>query len=83
MNTAEMWLKAQNDGLTYYCPEHGLLYSKNTGLIDNDEFNDSVYMGDFCSVTLNELMNYRWTVAVGFMTVEEAEKKFGIKIIRN
>lgn len=82
MNTAEMWIAAQNDGLIYCCPKHGLLYSRNMGLIDNDEFNDTVYMDEFYKLTLNELMNYRWTVAVGFMTIEEAEKKFGIKIIQ-
>ena len=85
MNTAEMWVKAQTDECVYKCLESEMLYSKNTGLIDNEDdyYNDVVYLQDFHGTTFDELMNFEWEAVDDVMTVEEAEKKYGIKIIRN
>ena len=85
MKTAEMWIMAQTDDRVYKCLECNALYSKNTGLIDNDDdrYNDTVYLQDLTGITLDELMDFEWTVANDVMTVDEAEKKYGIKIIRN
>ncbi len=84
MNTAEMWIKAQSDGYTYECPEHKMLYSKRVGLVENGYcFNDTIYIGDLpSSDTLDEFMSYEWKLADGYMTIEEAEEKYGIKIVR-
>ena len=83
MNTAEMWLKAQKDGCTYKCPEQELLYSKETGLIEDDEYNETCYPSYFegAEYTFDKLMSFKWEKADGFMTVKEAEEKYGIKII--
>ena len=39
MNTAEMWLKAQEDGKIYECINGDIAYSKAMGLVDKDDFN--------------------------------------------
>ena len=75
MNTAEMWLKAQEDGKTYYC--NSMKYQKDIGLV-------SVGTGltwDCDSwVFLDDLMNEKWSDCQT-MTKSEAEKKFNIKIV--
>ena len=80
MNTAEMWLQAQKDGLCYkmIIPETNgeeLFYQKNVGLFDGDgyivELND---LGEFDDFMLN-----RWEARI--MTRAEAEAKFYIKIV--
>lgn len=83
MNTVEMWTNAQNSGYVYECPEYNMLYSKKAGLVENDDYNDTIYMDNFVSyMTLDKLMSLEWRYANNFMTIEEAEKKYGIKIIR-
>lgn len=80
MNTAEMWLQAQKDGLCYkmiISENNGeeLFYQKNVGLFDGDgyvvEFNN---FGEFDDFMLN-----RWEARI--MTRAEAEAKFYIKIV--
>lgn len=80
MNTAEMWLQAQKDGLCYkmiISKNNGeeLFYQKNVGLFDGDgyvvEFNN---FGEFDDFMLN-----RWEARI--MTRAEAEAKFYIKIV--
>lgn len=83
MNTVEMWTKAQNNGCTYRCPKYQMLYSKAVGLVEDDDYNDTVYMDDFVSsITLDELMSFDWVEVNNVMTAEEAEKKYGIKILK-
>ena len=82
MSTVEMYLAAQISGLMYKCPSADMLYSKSTGLINNDEYNDRVYL-DELGCSFDELMAYEWFVADDFMTIAEAEKKLGVKIIRD
>lgn len=84
MNTAEMWINAQKDGCTYECPNEELLYSKKVGLVENDAFNEPVHPSQFESweYTFDKLMSFEWKRADGYMTIKEAEEKYGIKIIR-
>ena len=78
MNTAEMWLKAQEDGKTYYSKEADALYSKEFGLVEERDISLKVNMGDF--PTFEHLMRSKWE-EVKVMTKAEAEKKFGIRIV--
>ena len=78
MNTAEMWLKAQEDGKTYYSKEADALYSKEFGLVEERDISLKVNMGDF--PTFEHLMRSEWE-EVKVMTKAEAEKKFGIRIV--
>lgn len=81
MNTAEMWLAAQVDGRVYKCPKEKMLYSKKFGLINGGICNDIIDLDEFdCS--FNQLMSYVWYVADEFITIEEAEQRLGVKIIR-
>ena len=78
MNTAEMWLKAQEDGKTYYSKKADALYSKEFGLVEERDISLKVSMGDF--PTFEHLMRSEWE-EVKVMTKAEAEKKFGIRIV--
>ena len=78
MNTAEMWLKAQEDGKTYYSKEADALYSKEFGLVEEGDISQKVSMGDF--PTFEHLMKSKWE-EVKAMTKAEAEKKYKIRIV--
>ena len=47
LNTAEMWLKAQEDGKIYYSEKADALYSKEFGLVEEEDNSQKVSMGDF------------------------------------
>ena len=77
MNTAEMWLKAQEDGKTYIVKQQTLCYSKQRGL-----FHATNCHSDFNNFTLDRFLNLEWTeMQEEIMTKAEAEKKFGIRIV--
>ena len=78
MNTAEMWLKAQEDGKTYYSKDADALYSKEFGLVEERDISLKVSMGDF--PTFEHLMKSKWE-EVKVMSKAEAEKKYGIRIV--
>ena len=78
MNTAEMWLKAQEDGKTYCSKDADALYSKEFGLVEERDISLKVSMGDF--PTFEHLMRSEWE-EVKVMTKAEAEKKYGIRIV--
>ena len=78
LNTAEMWLKAQEDGKTYYSKKADALYSKEFGLAEEEDISQKVSMGDF--PTFEHLMQSEWE-EVKTMTKAEVETKFGIKIV--
>ena len=78
MNTAEMWLKAQEDGKTYYSKDADALYSKESGLVEERDISLKVSMGDF--PTFEHLMKSKWE-EVKVMSKAEAEKKYGIRIV--
>ena len=77
MNTAEMWLKAQEDGKTYIC--NSVLYNKKTGFISATSL-DPWPISAFDSI--DTLMEAQWSLhQEEIMTKAEAEKKFGIRIV--
>ena len=78
MNTAEMWLKAQEDGKIYYSKDADALYFKEFGLVEEGDISQKVSMGDF--PTFEHLMKSKWE-EVKVMTKAEAEKKYGIRIV--
>lgn len=83
MNTAEMWLKAQNDGKIYESVGGDIAYSRDLGLVDKYDFSPwKLGAWDYDrSNAFDNLMTCEWEEMENVMTVEEAEVKFGIKII--
>ena len=77
MNTAEMWLKAQEDGKTYIC--NSVLYNKKTGFISATELKPwPISAFD----NIDTLMEAQWSLyQVEIMNKAEAEKKYGIRIV--
>ena len=82
LNTAEMWLKAQEDGKTYIVKQKTLCYSKERGLFYSTDLTSYNYLKDFKNWKFDQLLSLEWTeMAEEFMTKAEAEKKYGIKIV--
>lgn len=80
MKTAEMWVKAQEDGMCYETVEQGpdtvtLYYQKDKGLFDDDSMRCGPDMWNY----FDDLMNEQWRLRT--MTKSEAEAKFNIKIV--
>lgn len=80
VNTAEMWIKAQEDGMCYETVEQGpdavtLYYQKDKGLFDNYNMRCGPDMWNY----FDDLMNEQWRLRT--MTKSEAEAKFNIKIV--
>lgn len=80
MNTAEMWIKAQEDSMCYETVEQGhdgtiLYYQKDKGLFDENNMQCTPYIWNY----FNDLMNEQWRIRT--ITKSEAEKRFNIKII--
>lgn len=80
MKTAEMWIKAQEDGMCYETIEQGpdvvtLYYQKDKGLFDDDGVRCGPDMWNY----FDDLMNEQWQLRT--MTKSEAEAKFNIKIV--
>lgn len=85
MNTAEMWVKAQKNGATYECIDGDMAYSKKMGLVDKFNFNEPWNLSAWKEDNekgLDYLMECEWQVMDNVMTIEEAEQRFQIKIIR-
>ena len=77
MNTAEMWLKAQEDGKTYIC--NSVLYNKKTGFISATSL-DPWPISAFDNI--ENLMEAQWSLyQEEIMTKAEAEKKYKIRIV--
>ena len=86
MNTAEMWLKAQEDGKIYECINGDIAYSKAMGLVDKDNFNVvwqlSNWDCDRAKALDNHLGGCEWReMPITIMTKHEAEVEFGIRIV--
>lgn len=89
LNTAEMWLKAQENGKQYRAKD--VLYSKATGLVKTDNFKHPWSImawvrfntdKDAVRHEIDELMNEQWEeVKIPTMTKAEAEAKLGVKIV--
>lgn len=87
LNTAEMWLKAQEDGKTYVSDY--AIYSKTAGYM-NRRFHDSTWGPSAWAHSednedkkreLDNLMSTQWHEEVPTMTRAEAESKLGVKIV--
>ncbi len=74
MNTAEMWLKAQEDRQTYRSGD--MFYSKSIGFhdLDGSKWDPSAFK------TINDIMECQWK-PVTVLTKKDAEAKFDIIII--
>ena len=82
LNTAEMWLKAQEDGKTYIVKQKTLAYSKERGLFYVTDLTSYNYLKDFKNWKFDQLLSLEWTeMSETIMTKAEAEKKFGIRIM--
>ena len=86
MNTAEMWLKAQEDGKIYECINGDIAYSKAMGLVDKDNFNVvwqlSNWDCDRAKALDNLLGGCEWReMPITIMTKHDAEVEFGIRIV--
>lgn len=83
MKTAEMYIKAQDDGKFYECIDGDVAYSKDKGLFDKHFFTPwKLSAWDYNEYHgFDNLMNCEWKEMGRVMTVEEAEKEFNIKII--
>ena len=87
MNTAEMWLKAQEDGKIYV--SNDIAYSKEIGFVDRRTMSRPWSVGawkvefgidDEKKRELDDLMFLEWE-PLQTMTRAEAESKLGVKII--
>ena len=82
LNTAEMWLKAQEDGKTYIVKQKTLAYSKERGLFYVTDLTSYNYLKDFKNWKFDQLLSLEWTeMSETIMTKAEAGKKFGIRIV--
>lgn len=82
MNTAEMWLKAQEDGKMYIVKQKTLAYSKERGLFYVTDLTSYNYLKDFKNWKFDQLLSLEWTeMSETIMTKAEAEKKYGIRIV--
>ena len=78
LNTAEMYIKANENGKTYYSESVDAFYSKEFGLVEAEDTTQKVQIGDF--PTFEYLMQREWE-EVKAMTKAEAEKKYKIRIV--
>ena len=86
LNTAEMWLKAQEDGKIYECINGDIAYSKAIGLVDKDDFNKVWKLSNWdCdrAKALDSLLgDCEWReMPIKIMTKHEAAVEFGIRIV--
>lgn len=82
MNTAEMWLKAQEDGKTYVVEQKTLCYSKERGLFCSTDLTPCNYLSNFRDWVFDKLLSLEWTeMQEEIMTKAEAEEKFGVRIV--
>ena len=85
MNTAEMWLKAQEDGKTYECINGDMAYSKVYGLVCKYDFDEDWNLDAWKengAKGIDYLLSCKWEEMNNVMTIKEAEEKFGIKIVQ-
>ena len=79
-NTAEMWIKAQEDGYCYemITPQSSndeVFYQKDVGLFDKNNY--PITLDNF--EKFDDFMKEQWRLRI--MTKSEAEAKFNIKIV--
>lgn len=84
MNTAQMWLAAQEDGKTYECTNGDIAYSKKVGLVHKDDLQKTWNLGRWDMMgagALDGLLGDCEWAEMKTMTKAEAEKKLGVHII--
>lgn len=87
MNTAEMWLEAQKTGARYECVNSNIAYSKDLGLVVKDDRGISWDLlcldgGGGGAKALDDLLSgYQWKMAEEPISISEAEKLLGRRII--
>ena len=82
LNTAEMWLKAQEDGKTYIVKQQTLCYSKQRGLFYATDLTSYNSLSNFANFTVDRFLSLEWQeMQEEIMTKAEAEKKYGIRIV--
>lgn len=86
MNTAEMWLEAQKTGARYECANSNIAYSKDLGLVIKDDRGISWELlcmdGGGGARALDDLLGgYQWEMAEKPISISEAEKLLGRRII--
>lgn len=82
LNTAEMWLKAQEDGKTYIVKQQTLCYSKQRGLFYSTDLTSYNNLSNFNNFTVDRFLSLEWQeMQEEIMTKAEAETKFGIRIV--
>ena len=82
LNTAEMWLKAQEDGKTYIVKQQTLCYSKQRGLFYSTDLTSYNSLSNFNNFTVDRFLSLEWQeMQEEIMTKAEAEKKYGIRIV--
>ena len=82
LNTAQMWLKAQEDGKTYIVEQKTLCYSKERGLFCSTDLTPCNYLSNFRDWVFDKLLSLEWTeMQEEIMTKAEAEEKFGVRIV--
>lgn len=80
MKTAEMWIKAQEDGMCYEAInkdgyEGSIIYQKDKGFFDEEDYQVAIETWNYPE----DFMNEQWQLRT--MTKSEAESKFNIKIV--
>ena len=76
MNTAEMWIKAQENGKTYKCED--MRYNKKNGFYDEKSGSWTARAFDY----VDDIFKLEWQLnQENEMTKSEAEAKFNIKIV--
>lgn len=81
LNTAEMWIVANEDGKTYIVNQGTIAYSKQKGLFYTDD-NRPCKLRNFYDWELDAFFSLEWEeMPEKTMTREEAEKQLGVKIV--
>lgn len=80
MNTAEMWIKAQEDGMCYEATNEdgydgSIIYQKDKGFFDEEGYQVVIGTWNYPE----DFMNEQWRLRT--MTKSEAEARFNIKIV--
>lgn len=80
MKTLEMMNTAKADGKTYKHINNDMFYNDKYGFINSN--GNYITMDNFAyTLTINAILAFDWEETNNIMTLDEAEEKYGIKII--
>lgn len=81
MNFAEVWLEAQATDKWYINKANQIVYHKDVGLVEVNDFTQQVEIDNF-DYGIESIMRAEWEIMdIPVLTKDEAEKKYGIKIV--